>query len=64
MEAFYEGEEKGEDDRKEKSKEVKPWGGLFFVPTLMHCMVVLFEEITYYNLRADSSKRPAGSKSV
>lgn len=26
MEAFYEGEEKGEDDRKEKGKEVKPVG--------------------------------------
>lgn len=50
MEAFYEGEEKGGDDRKEKGKEVKPWGGFFFVLTLTYCTLVLFEEITHYVL--------------
>lgn len=51
MEAFYEGEKKGEYDRKEKGKEVKPRGRvLFSVLTLVYCMDVLFEEIIYYVL--------------
>lgn len=64
MEAFYEGEEKGENDRKEKDKEVKPWGRFYFVLTLMYCMVVLFEEITYYILCTHSTKAPEGTMSV
>lgn len=51
MEAFYEGEEKGEDDRKEKGKEVKPAGWAV-------------GEITSHILRTRSSKPPEGTTSV
>lgn len=51
MEAFYEGEEKGENDRKEEGTVVKPWGWFFCVLTLMYYMAALFEEITYYILQ-------------
>lgn len=50
MEAFYEGEEKGEDDRKEKGKKVKPWGGFFFCSYSDKLYGCIVEEITYYIL--------------
>lgn len=57
MEAFYEGDEKGEDDRKEEGKEVKPWGRFYFT-------VVLFGEITYYIFSTHPAKAPKGTVSV